>query len=172
MKSSYSGFPEGLPIMLEPSGPNFAPHPIAPHPRQTMTVAQDASAIFDSASAQASTAADGTVIISDIQTFENPHVYGIAQMAATGLSIWRNEINDMNKRLGELRDSSAQSNGVWARVYNGKAKYGSQSVTNKYTAFQFGYDRQVVPGVWLGGAFSYTDGDNDFSDWKDWPFEE
>lgn len=27
MKSSYSGFPEGLPIMLEPSGPNFAPHP-------------------------------------------------------------------------------------------------------------------------------------------------
>lgn len=28
MKSSYSGFPEGLPIMLEPSGPNFAPHPI------------------------------------------------------------------------------------------------------------------------------------------------
>ncbi len=130
---------------------------------QTMTVAQDASAIFDSASAQASTAADGTVIISDIQTFENPHVYGIAQMAATGLSIWRNEINDMNKRLGELRDSSAQSNGVWARVYNGKAKYGSQSVSNKYTAFQFGYDRQVVPGVWLGGAFSYTDGDNDFS---------
>lgn len=29
MKSSYSGFPEGLPIKLEPSGPNFAPHPIA-----------------------------------------------------------------------------------------------------------------------------------------------
>lgn len=24
-KKSYSGFPEGLPIMLEPSGPNFAP---------------------------------------------------------------------------------------------------------------------------------------------------
>ena len=27
MKSSYSGFPEGLLIMLEPSGPNSAPHP-------------------------------------------------------------------------------------------------------------------------------------------------
>lgn len=28
MKSSYSGLPEGLPIILEPTGPNFAPHPV------------------------------------------------------------------------------------------------------------------------------------------------
>ena len=35
------------------------------------------------------------------------------------------DINDMNKRLGELRDSSAEANGVWARVYNGKAKFGN-----------------------------------------------
>ena len=28
MKSSYSGLPEGLPIILEPTGPSFAPHPV------------------------------------------------------------------------------------------------------------------------------------------------
>jgi|GEM_PF-303496 len=93
---------------------------------------------------------------------DNPNVHGIAEMAALGLHIWRNEIDDMHRRVGELRDSSAQSNGLWTRVYHGKAEYGDQNVTNRYTAFQFGYDRQVRDGFWLGGAFSYTDGDNNF----------
>ena len=94
---------------------------------------------------------------------DNPNVHGIAEMAALGLHIWRNEIDDMHHRVGELRDSSAQSNGLWTRVYHGKAEYGDQNVTNRYTAFQFGYDRQVQDGFWLGGAFSYTDGDNNFN---------
>lgn len=93
---------------------------------------------------------------------DNPNVHGIAEMAALGLHIWRNEIDDMHRRVGDLRDSSAQSNGLWTRVYHGKAEYGDQNVTNRYTAFQFGYDRQVQDGFWLGGAFSYTDGDNNF----------
>lgn len=93
---------------------------------------------------------------------DNPNVHGIAEMAALGLHIWRNEIDDMHRRVGELRDSSAQSNGLWTRVYHGKAEYGDQNVTNRYTAFQFGYDRQVRDGFWLGSAFSYTDGDNNF----------
>lgn len=93
---------------------------------------------------------------------DNPNVHGIAEMAALGLHIWRNEIDDMHRRVGELRDSSAQSNGLWTRVYQGKAEYGDQNVINRYTAFQFGYDRQVRDGFWLGGAFSYTDGDNSF----------
>lgn len=121
-------------------------------------VAQAANEIFDGASATVN--ADGT--ISGLTVSANPATHGIAEMTALGVQIWRSEINDMNKRLGELRDSSAESNGVWARVYNGKAKYGAQSVTNKYTSFQFGYDRQIADGVWLGGAFSYTDGNNDF----------
>ncbi len=110
-----------------------------------------------------STATVGSEGLENIQTKQNANVHGIAEMASLGLHIWRNEINDMNKRLGELRDSSADQNGVWARVYNGKAKFGNQDITNKYTSFQFGYDRQVTPGVWLGGAMSYTDGNNDFS---------
>ena len=93
---------------------------------------------------------------------DNPNVHGIAEMAALGLHIWRNEIDDMHRRVGELRDSSAQSNGLWTRVYHGKAEYGDQNVINRYTAFQLGYDRQVRDDFWLGGAFSYTDGDNNF----------
>ena len=108
----------------------------------------------------------GTVIdgkVGNVKVEANSNINGIAEMTAVGLHIWRNEINDMNKRLGELRDSSDDANGVWARVYNGKAKFGDQKITNKYTAFQFGYDRQVANGLWLGGAMSWTDGDSDFA---------
>ena len=52
--------------------------------------------------------------------------------------------------------------GVWARVNNCQARYGNQDVKNNYTSVQVGYDRQVSPGVWIGCALSYTDGDNDF----------
>ena len=108
----------------------------------------------------------GTVIdgkVGNVKVEANSNINGIAEMTAVGLHIWRNEINDMNKRLGELRDSSDDANGVWARVYNGKAKFGDQKITNKYTAFQFGYDRQVADSLWLGGAMSWTDGDSDFA---------
>ncbi len=97
------------------------------------------------------------------KTSDNPNVHGIAEMTALGLHVWRNEIDDMHRRLGELRDSSDQDNGLWTRVYNGRASFGGQDITNKYTAFQFGYDHQTSPGLWLGGALSYTYGDNSFN---------
>lgn len=126
-----------------------------------INIVQEASDIFDGATA---TVAEGcpNCTITNVRIQDNPNVHGIAEMAALGLHIWRNEIDDMHRRVGELRDSSAQSNGLWTRVYHGKAEYGDQNVTNRYTAFQFGYDRQVQDGFWLGGAFSYTDGDNNF----------
>lgn len=123
-----------------------------------VTVSQEADDIHDGATATV-TENGG---ITNVQTQTNTSVHGVAEMAALGLHVWRNEINDMNKRLGELRDSSAESNGVWARVYNGKARMGKVGVKNKYTALQLGYDRQIASGFWLGGAFSYTDGDNTF----------
>ena len=102
------------------------------------------------------------VKIEKVQTQENPNINGIAEMAALGLHVWRNEIDEMHRRVGELRDSSESIDGVWARVNNGQARYGNQDVKNNYTSVQVGYDRQVSPGVWVGGALSYTDGDNDF----------
>ena len=55
---------------------------------------------------------------------------------------------------------------LWTRVCTGRSEYGRRSIESEYTAFQFGYDRQVQPGLWAGGALSYTDGSNDF-DWGD-----
>lgn len=126
-----------------------------------INIVQEASDIYDGAMATVVKDCPNCTI-TNVRIQDNPNVHGIAEMAALGLHIWRNEIDDMHRRVGELRDSSAQSNGLWTRVYHGKAEYGDQNVINRYTAFQFGYDRQVRDGFWLGGAFSYTDGDNNF----------
>ena len=91
-------------------------------------VEQKASDIYDGATA---IVAEGcpNCTITNVRIQDNPNVHGIAEMAALGLHIWRNEIDDMHRRVGELRDSSAQSNGLWTRVYHGKAEYGDQNVT-------------------------------------------
>lgn len=125
-----------------------------------------ASDIYDAATGIVTTNEAGETTVSDIKTTSNTNVYGVAQMAVTGLNIWRNEINDMNKRLGELRDSSAHDNGLWARVYQNRSEYGSLGVEGKHTAVQLGYDRQLLSAQdsrgWLGAAFSYTDIDSEF----------
>lgn len=112
---------------------------------------QQACAIFDGA-----TGTSTATGVNDVAVTENINVHGIAEMSALGLQILRNKINDMNKRVGELRDSSGETNGVRARVYTGRSEYGRRSIESEYTAFQFGYDRQVQPGLWAGGALSYT----------------
>ena len=128
-------------------------------PATGVVLEQAADDIHDGATA----VVDENGALGNLTIKANDNINGIAEMTAVGLHIWRNEINDMNKRLGELRDSCADANGVWARVYNGKAKFGSLGVTNKYTAFQFGYDHQIADKTWFGGAISWTDGDNDFA---------
>lgn len=127
--------------------------------KKPVTVRQEANDIFDSASAEVTESGGiGNVVVK-----ANENTHGISEMTSVGLHIWRNEINDMNKRLGELRDSKAHQAGVWTRVYNGKASFGAQNITNKYTAFQFGYDRQLWDKTWLGAALGWTDGENDFA---------
>ena len=104
---------------------------------------------------------------SDIVIIGNPVVKGVAEMSALNYMIWRNEINDMTKRLGDVRDNLDLSNGLWAKVYNGRSKYGSLSVKNKYTGLQFGADRKFdvtdSSKLIVGAAFSYTDGNNSFN---------
>lgn len=52
-------------------------------------------------------------------------------MASLSLMTWRQENNDMNKRLGEVRVSEG-SQGIWARMACGRSKYGQQGIKNQY----------------------------------------
>lgn len=102
---------------------------------------------------------DGTVDIDEI--IKNPDVFGTEEVGALGLISWRNELDDMNKRLGELRDSKGE-HGVWIRMVRGENDY--KSLNSQYNTYQLGYDEKLStdPHWTLGAAFSYTDGDGGY----------
>lgn len=90
---------------------------------------------------------------------QNKTNLSISKLGAISLMTWRQENNDMNKRLGEIRDSQGEQ-GIWARMSRGEAKYGAQGVKNQYNYYQLGYDHKIADDWILGGAFTYTDGEN------------
>ena len=102
---------------------------------------------------------DGTVDIDEI--IKNPDVFGTEEVGALGLISWRNDLDDMNKRLGELRDSKGE-HGVWVRMVRGENDY--KSLNSQYNTYQLGYDEKLStdPHWTLGAAFSYTDGDGGY----------
>ena len=86
---------------------------------------------------------------------------GIAEMSSLALMTWRQENNDMNKRLGELRNSNGE-HGIWTRMTRGESKY--NSIKNQYNAYQIGYDEKVGSDkAWtVGAALTYTEGKSTF----------
>lgn len=75
---------------------------------------------------------------------------------------WRHELNDLTKRMGELRTSPAGV-GSWARLYGSEQEYGPQSMTMRNTSIQVGTDGDLGGGWKVGGAFSYTDGSANYN---------
>lgn len=122
-------------------------------------VTQEASRIFDEASGVVETKENGTVAVGQLTVKKNPFAYGVSDTNALSLMTWRAEMNDMNKRMGELRDSKGE-HGIWARMVRGRTEYGS--VSNQYNQYQLGYDRTLgTENTWtLGGAVTYTEGDS------------
>ena len=105
---------------------------------------------------------DGTIDASTVKTAVQQHNQAVSSMANLSLMTWRQENNDMNKRLGEVRASEG-SQGVWARMARGQSKYGQQGIKNQYNYYQLGYDSKISDDWILGGAFTYTDGDSSYT---------
>lgn len=76
---------------------------------------------------------------------------------------WRNEMNHISQRLGDVRDSSTTI-GAWARVYGYDSSYDDNvSIDLKANSIQAGGDYRINNTWLVGGAFSYTDGEGKFS---------
>lgn len=125
------------------------------------TVTSDANDIIGGYSAKV---IDGDVVDKTIKTLENPTNRAISDMANISLMTWRQENNDMNKRLGELRDSKGE-HGAWARMARGESKYGSQNVKNQYNYYKVGYDEKLStnPNWTVGVALTSTEGTSSFA---------
>lgn len=100
--------------------------------------------------------ADGTVGEAVQSTNTKLDAYG--STLSLGTFLWRHDMNDLTKRMGELRDSP-EGVGSWVRLYGSEQEY--NALIAKNTTVQVGADVDVGHGWKVGGAFSYTDGDAD-----------
>lgn len=125
------------------------------------TVTSDGNDIIGGYSAKV---LDGKVVVDSIKTVENAANRAISDIMNISLMTWRQENNDMNKRLGELRDSKGE-HGAWARMARGESKYGSHGVKNQYNYYQVGYDEKLStnPNWTVGVALTRTEGNSTFA---------
>ena len=74
---------------------------------------------------------------------------------------WRSHINDMNKRMGELRNAEGE-HGVWARMVRGESEY--KNTKAQYNQYQLGYDEKLsVDKRWtVGAAVTFAEGDANY----------
>lgn len=86
---------------------------------------------------------------------------GLSNLTGINLITWRQENNDMNKRLGELRGSKGE-HGVWARMVRGEVEY--ESIKNQYNYYQVGYDEKLStdPNWTVGMFLTRTEGNSTF----------
>lgn len=105
---------------------------------------------------------NGKVVLNTVNERVNISNDAISNMASIALMAWRAENNDMNKRLGELRDSKGE-HGIWARMVRGEGTY--KSIKNQYNTYQLGYDEKLSTNdKWtVGAAVSYTEGESGFN---------
>ena len=96
-------------------------------------------------------------------TAANVKLADYSSLNAMSLVQWRNEINHLTKRLGDIRAAEGTI-GAWARVYGGESQWGSgNEVEMDHTTIQVGGDYRVNNHWIVGGAFSYTDSDADLA---------
>ncbi len=83
------------------------------------------------------------------------------EMSTTAqLAVGRTIMNDVRKRMGDLRDASGEA-GVWMRWDGGKLK-GDEGLTNNFNTIQIGGDMLTgIKNVRAGVAAAFTHGDID-----------
>ncbi len=96
---------------------------------------------------------------------------GVAAILASGslaYHTWRTENDSLLPRMNELRQNGTQEKGAWFKVGGSQIGYGGKfGFENKYTTYEFGYDKQLKHNGgkirYLGAALSYTDGSSSYS---------
>ena len=73
---------------------------------------------------------------------------------------WRTQINDVNKRLGDLRTYEGSNQGGWVRLYGAKQKMKDDNLSSKSNTVQVGFDTKVANNFYVGVTGTYTDGDS------------
>ena len=98
---------------------------------------------------------------SAVRVSENTKLASFKALNASAVATWRNEVAFTNQRLDFLRDHE-HAYGLWAQVYGGESSFDDADLDLDTVTMQVGCDANL--GNWITGvAFSYTDGDADYS---------
>ena len=100
---------------------------------------------------------DGSIEVSGHQDDNTTVSKAINDVAGLGVLAWRAQMNDVNKRLGDLRTYKGNYGG-WARVYGSETKYGDLGLKSESTTVQVGADMKLGNNFYFGVTASYTDG--------------
>ena len=90
-------------------------------------------------------------------------VSGTKSALASTAMAWRNNTNDLQRRLGDLRLANTDQ-GVWAKYIGGKSKItDGADARMTYNGVQVGYDHKASNGWIFGGALDYSTSSNSYA---------
>ena len=111
--------------------------------------------------------AQGNLVVGDTSTVkrngESSLVSGTKSALASTAMAWRNNTNDLQRRLGDLRLANTDQ-GVWAKYIGGKSKItDGADARMTYNGVQVGYDHKASNGWIFGGALDYSTSSNSYA---------
>ena len=111
--------------------------------------------------------AHGNLVVGNTATVkhtgESSLVSGTKSALASTAMAWRNNTNDLQRRLGNLRLANTDQ-GVWAKYIGGKSKItDGADARMTYNGVQLGYDHKVSNGWIFGGALDYSTSSNSYA---------
>ena len=111
--------------------------------------------------------AQGNLVVGNTTTVkhagESSLVSGTKSALASTAMAWRNNTNDLQRRLGDLRLTNTDQ-GVWAKYIGGKSKItDGADARMTYNGVQVGYDHKVSNGWIFGGALDYSTSSNSYA---------
>ena len=101
------------------------------------------------------------VVKDSVKEATNKANQAIGEAGVAAKAHWRAHMNDMNKRMGELRNANGE-HGVWVRMVRGESEY--EGAKMQYNQYQLGYDEKLsVDKRWtVGAAVTFSEGDGSF----------
>ena len=111
--------------------------------------------------------AQGNLVVGNTATVkhagESSLVSGTKSALASTAMAWRNNTNDLQRRLGDLRLANTDQ-GVWAKYIGGKSKITiGADARMTYNGVQLGYDHKASNGWIFGGALDYSTSSNSYA---------
>ena len=111
--------------------------------------------------------AQGHLVVDDTtkitRSSESSLVSGTKSALTSTVMAWKNNTNDLQRRLGDLRLANTDK-GIWAKYIGGKSKITDGADAHMtYNGVQIGYDHKASNGWIFGGALDYSTSSNSYA---------